>query len=131
VESFGDDRVALIIPYYKADPDDIREGLKTKVLLHQPGPGQPLSLSADCIDPELAANRNYLALSCVTESAADHLLHRIQVFDLDVGRAVAAYDRFRKPKFRGGVLACMGEIVDAEGGLYFKKNDSIGFMASS
>jgi len=121
VESLDDGGVVLIAPYYEADPEDIREGLKIKVLLHQPAPEQPFSLSADCIDPEFAANRNYLALSCVTESAADQLLHRIQVFNLDDEQVVAVHDKCRKPRFRSGVLVCMGETVDAEGKLSLKE----------
>jgi len=117
VESLGDGRVVLIVPYYEADPEDIREGLRTKVLLHRPASSRAFPLSADCIDPELAVGRNYLALSCVTESAADYLLHRTQVFNLNDEQAVAAYDRCRKPRFHGGVLVCMGETVDAEGKL--------------
>lgn len=121
VESLGSGMVVSIVPYYEADPEDIREGFRTRVLLGRPAPGQQLSLSDDCIDPEPAANRDYLALSCVTESAADHLLHRTQVFNLDDGQTVTAYDRCREPRFHGGVLTCMSETVDAEGDLFLEE----------
>lgn len=49
-------------------------------------------LSAGCIGLELAQTATILASFYVTESAADKLLHRIQVFSLGDGQAVAAHN---------------------------------------
>ena len=113
----GDRAIAVIVPRYEADPEDIREGLRIGVRLYILGEQRSLDLSSDCIDPEFALNATHLALTCVNETAGTHLLHRTQLYALADGQVVAEHSRCTTPTFEQGRWVCQKESVDAEGNL--------------
>jgi hypothetical protein len=106
---------AAIVPRYEPDSNDIREGLRIGVRLYGLNDSKTMALSDDCIDPEFAVNASLLALTCVTEAAADHLLHRTQFFALPDGKQVGEENRCTQPTFKDGRWLCQIESVDAEG----------------
>ena len=120
VVALGDRWVALIVPRYEADPEDIREGLRIGVRLYSLDLRRSLDLSSDCIDPEFALNATHVALTCVNETAATYLLHRTQLYALADGRIVAEESRCAKPTFEQDRWVCQKESVDAEGVLELK-----------
>jgi len=61
-----------------------------------------------------------VALTCVSETAATHLLHLTQLFDLTDGKRVAEKSRCTKAKFEKKHWVCQEESVDAEGVLEMK-----------
>lgn len=117
VIELADGYVAAIIPRYEDHPDDIREGLRIGVHLYNTAENRSIVLSSDCIDPELALNVSHVALSCVTEIAASHLLHRTQLHSLGNGQVVAAEDSCTKPSFTEQRWLCYKESVDETGRL--------------
>jgi hypothetical protein len=126
------DRVSTILPIrgdaggvvlalqrrYVADPEDPREGRRTRVLRVPPGQA-PRTLLDDCGGPAwAAASRAWLALACESEQAADQPLHTVHVFSAD-GTPVATVARCRDPRLTGNAtLQCRAESVDAEGRLH-------------
>lgn len=111
------DRAVIIKPQYQPDPEDIREGLKIRVYLHWLKKNHHVKLSDDCIDPELTHNSRFLAVSCVTENAADNLLHSTSVFSFTDGTLVFRQNRCRDPEFTDNQLTCNKETVDVDGQL--------------
>ncbi|WP_143058837.1 hypothetical protein [Nitrosomonas marina] len=109
---------AIIKPHYQPDPEDIREGLKIRIDLLWLKSNQHKELFSDCIDPELLNNDQFLAVSCVTEIAADNLLHSTSVFSLNDGAMIFRQNRCREPKFTDNQLICQKETVDADGKLH-------------
>ncbi len=112
--------VALIVPRYKANPDDIREGLRIGVRLYNLDQDRSLDLSSDCIDPEFVLNATHVALTCIDETAGIHMLHRTQLNALANGRIVAKESRCAKPTFKQDHWVCQKESVDAKGILELK-----------
>jgi hypothetical protein len=112
--------IALIIPRYQADPEDIREGLRIGVRLYILDENRTIDLSSDCIDPEFVYDSTHIAITCINETAATHLLHRTQLFSLAGGKVVAEKSRCTKPKFLKDHWVCQEESVDAEGELELK-----------
>lgn len=107
--------VAAIVPRYQPNPEDIREGLRIGVRLYNLDEHRAMDLSAECIDPEFSVNATHVALTCVNESAADHLLHRTQLFTLTDGKLAAEKNRCTQPVFKDKRWVCQKESVDAEG----------------
>lgn len=107
--------VAAVIPRYDYDPEDIREGLRIGVRLYDLHDNRSLPLASDCIDPDFAMSPSHLALSCVSETAGTHLLHRIFVFELNDAHLVAQARHCRKPVYQKGHWICQRESVDADG----------------
>lgn len=120
VVALGNRWVALIVPRYAADPEDLREGLRRGVRLYNLDERRSLDLSSDCVDPEFALNATHVALTCANETAATHLLHRTQLYALADGRGVADESRCAKPTFEQDRWICQKESVDAEGILELK-----------
>jgi hypothetical protein len=109
--------IAVIVPRYEAEPEDIREGLRIGVRLDNPGLGRTLELSSDCIDPEIVLTTTHAALTCVSESAGTHLLHNVRLHSLADGRMVAEERRCTNAAFEPAGWSCDKESVDAEGRL--------------
>ncbi len=120
VIALGNRWVALIIPRYESDPEDIREGLRIGVRLYNLDLRRSLALSSDCIDPEFAFNATHVALTCVNETAATYLLHRTQLYSLADGQVVAKEIRCVQPSFEKDNWICLKESVDARGVLDLK-----------
>ncbi|MDR4518166.1 MAG: hypothetical protein MRK00_12375 [Nitrosomonas sp.] len=120
IKFLNTDMAAIIKPHYQSDPEDIREGLKIRIYLHWLKNNQRIQLFSDCIDPELSSNNQFLAVSCVTENAADHLLHSTSVFSLADGSLIFRQNRCREPEFAENQLTCQEETVDADGKLLLK-----------
>ncbi len=103
---------------YVADPDDPREGQRTRVLRVPPGQA-PRALLDDCGGPTwAAASRHWLAIACESEQAADQPLHTVHVFTAD-GTPATAVAHCRDPRLVSrSTLRCRAESVDAEGRLH-------------
>jgi hypothetical protein len=100
--------------------DDPREGRRTSVLRLPPG-GQAQTLLDDCGGAaEAVAPRDWFALSCESEQAADQVLHTVHVFTRD-GATVTRVVRCREPRLDAATLQCSVESVDAGGRLHLAK----------
>jgi hypothetical protein len=117
VVALSDRLVALIIPRYENDPEDIREGLRIEVRLYKLDESRSLELSSDCIDPEFSLGATQVALTCVNDTAGTYLLHKTTLDTLAEGRILAQEDRCRSPKFEQARWVCQKESVNAEGEL--------------
>lgn len=115
VVSLNDQTIALVLPTYEVDPEDIREGLRIGVRIYLTAQRRYLDLSSDCIDPKFSLGTKHIALTCVNESAATHLLHRTQLFSLAEGQVVAEERRCTNPMFEQERWTCKKESVDADG----------------
>jgi hypothetical protein len=103
--------------HYVAVADDPLEGRRARVLLVQPG-AAPQTLIDDCGGAQRAVlSRGWLALTCDSEQAADHVLHTVHAFTA-AGAPVVEVPRCRQPRFTGvDTLQCQTEAVDAQGRL--------------
>lgn len=119
VISLSETKVGIVRPVYQDKPDDIREGIKIGVFFHDFATSdyQTKKLSDNCINPEFNLSQNHLMLTCVTEAAANHLLHTTQVFSLPEANLLHTLDRCRSPSIIADRLNCSEEFIDAEGRL--------------
>lgn len=113
-------RGLLLTRYFSSQANDPLEGRRERVsLVGRDGQLQPLL--ADCpgaVASTVQAGR--VALQCDSEQAADQVLHRVLVFDLQ-GHQLAEQDRCRQPKWQApGHLRCEAEQVTASGRLTLK-----------
>jgi len=115
VISLNDQTIALVLPTYEVDLEDIREGLRIGVRIYLTTQRRYLDLSSDCIDPEFSLSTEHIALTCVNESAATYLLHRTQLFSLAGGQVVAEEKRCTNPLFEQERWTCKKESIDADG----------------
>lgn len=120
IKFLSTEMAAIIKPQYQSDPEDIREGLKIRIYLQWLKKSQRVELFNDCINPELVNNEQFLAVSCVTENAANNLLHNTSVFALIDGAMIFKQNRCREPEFTDNRLICRKETVDADGKLHLK-----------
>lgn len=120
VKFISEDRIVVIAPQFQSDPEDVREGLRTRIYLLYPTQTQSIDLYNNCIDPKLTSNSSYMAVSCVTETAADNLLHNTKVFKLTDGTLIDEQSRCREPEFIDDQFTCQQESVDANGKLHLK-----------
>jgi hypothetical protein len=103
---------------YESLPEDPREGRREAVLFFETSPSNPRQLESDCTDPEFDRRGTRLAVGCARETAADHLLHNIQIFSIGPWEAVQAVPHCRKPHFVSAYeLSCSAEEIDSSGGL--------------
>lgn len=110
--------VASVRPRYQHSPEDIREGLKIEVSAILAKTRDKLVLLDDCIDPEFSARSSILAVSCVTATMADHLLHTIYVYRIPNKKPIQILDKCRAPAIVDEhTMVCKKEILDREGNL--------------
>ncbi|UHD16114.1 hypothetical protein [Thiocapsa bogorovii] len=115
--ALDDGWIAVIVPRLEIAPEDIREGLRVGVRVDNPGLNRVLGLSRDCIDPQFEMTKTHIALTCVEESAATHLLHSTRLYALANGSIVAEAMRCTNPTIEGYGWTCEKESVNAEGDL--------------
>lgn len=110
----------MLTRYFVNQPDDVLEGRRTRVSLAGAN-REWVTLAADCQGAgSVTALGPWLALSCETEQAAEHLLHTVQAYTLD-GKLAAQIPRCQRPTLVApDVLACQAETVDAAGQLRLK-----------
>jgi hypothetical protein len=110
--------VAVVQPKYQSDPEDIREGLRISVAAIFIKAHQFVDLIDDCIDPEFSAKDDYIAVSCVTATMADHLLHAINVYNMPNKKPLLIIDRCKSPRFvKERLLLCEKEVLNKDGEL--------------
>jgi hypothetical protein len=116
--------IAIIQPKYESTPDDILEGLRINIGLLNPNEKKiALSLSKNCIDPVFSAdadNKAMVAVSCVNETAADHLLHKTLVYHVPSQKKVFEKDRCKNPRLSGNAIICDMESLDKHGDLHLE-----------
>jgi hypothetical protein len=120
----GNGWLALIVPHYKPEPDDAREGLRTAVRVAGPPGLERRILQPDCVGPEIAASGLLVALACAVEVAGENLLHVTRVYRLPGGEQVMVQDSCRDPELSGTRLICQGERVDADGRLHLERREA-------
>lgn len=114
-------QVIAIKPYYMKDPEDIREGLRTKIELKWINNKKSVVLSKDCIDFNFFKDPEFLGFSCVKEIAAMNSLHQVNIFTRTDGKIVKSIKRCRSAKIVNRQLQCLKETVDINGELQLMK----------
>ena len=123
VKSLSNSLIAVIQPRYEPCPEDVREGLKVPVyVIMKPGK-ERIRLETDCIDPELTANADLVAVSCVNATMADHLLHITRVYQIPSRKLILERERCREPRLSVNQLSCREEELDKEGNLHLKSKN--------
>ena len=121
VEPLGADWVAIVAPYYVIAPDDVREGLRIGISIIELSSRKSIRLTDNCIDPKFVYSGKTLAMTCVTETAADNLLHKVMVFDLTTASILAERLRCRSPRVSETKWVCFEEHLDRAGILHLKQ----------
>jgi len=115
VKPLNDSLLAVLVPRYEPNPEDIREGLRIGVRLYKERDSAWLDLSADCIDARFALGVGQLALTCVSEVAAANLLRTTRIFALSDGRLLVEEQRCAQPQYTGESWVCQKQSVNAGG----------------
>ena len=103
----------LLRPYYVADPNDPREGLRIAV---DDVAGRRRSIERDCTDPEVARNADRIAIACVIEEVAGQPVYRTTVYRARDLARVQAVPRCRNPRFlTGAVMRCDAQRIAPDG----------------
>jgi hypothetical protein len=116
-----DGRTLVVNRHFVPAPDDPLEGRRERVLLADAA-GTLHVLEENCLDSTATSSKSgFLALECVREQAANHLLHNVIVFDAS-GRKVTEVPRCRRPAWSGSAtLACQEEAVRSDGHLVLQR----------
>ena len=121
------DRVSAVVPlpggspvvlirHYAGGAEDPLEGRRTRVALGSPG-GPLTTLADDCSGAaQFVRSGSWLAFTCDTEQAADHVLHTVRAYGAN-GAPAGTVARCRLPSIAADALTCHGEEVDADGKL--------------
>lgn len=106
----------VLVRYYAAVADDPLEGRRTRVALATAA-GELTTLVEDCSGAaQFVRGGSWVAFTCDTEQAADHILHTVRAYTVD-GAPAASVARCRAPAIAGDALTCQSEEVDADGRL--------------
>jgi hypothetical protein len=113
----GDAGRAVLVRRYQAARDDPLEGRRTQVALAAPG-GELVTLVDDCPGAaQFVQKSGWIAFTCDSEQAADHVLHTVRAFGAS-GAPAATVPRCQQPAITADdALTCQGEEVDAAGRL--------------
>ena len=112
-----DGQVLLAERHYAKVADDPLEGRRVRVLLAQ-GVQHKRELREHCFGIQgVVPATGRVAFDCMTEQAADHVLHTTFAYD-SLGVQLAEIVHCRSPSFRGhDILECQKETIDPAGKL--------------
>lgn len=106
----------VLVRYYGGSAEDPLEGRRTRVALAAPG-GALKTLTDDCSGAaQFVRSGSWIAFTCDTEQAADHVLHTVRAYGAN-GAPAGAFARCRRPSIAGDALTCQAEEVDGDGKL--------------
>jgi hypothetical protein len=122
------DRTSAVVPldhgfvwlkrWYAADPNDPLEGRRESVLIVTDRPDRAKELKSRCTDAAAVPNGRWIAITCVTGTAADNVLHETTVFDLVTGQELKTVPRCSDPAFDSDTsIRCGMEAVGPDGTL--------------
>ena len=113
--ALSEGRVAVVVRYYHADPNDDMEGRRQRLIVVGPDHAVTPLMDACAGFGRVRACAGKLTFHCATEQAADQDLHSTFVFDA-TGRKLAEVPRCREPAWATEhVVKCSEESIGVDG----------------